>query len=242
MSTYVLVHGAWHGSWCWNRIASLLQQAGHNAITLDLPGRAGDTKPHTQITLDDYVSKVTQVIRLQSEPVVLVGHSMGGGSISGAAEVCPERIRSLVYLTAVVPVNGLGGMPSFQSHDIANELMVPGGIEIDDVAGSLKLASAAMLQDLFYGQCSERDAALAYASVVPEPWPPAMQPVHLSAERFGRVPKTYIECLRDRAIPIALQRAFQSSASFDNVLSIETDHSPFFSTPKQLFDALIACQ
>lgn len=241
MSTYVLVHGAWHGSWCWSRIASLLQQAGHNAIVLDLPGRAGDGTLHAKITLDHYVNKVAQVLRLQSEPVVLVGHSMGGGSISGAAEVCPERIRSLVYLTAVVPVNGIGAMQAFQSHGIANELMVPGGIEIDEAAGSLKRVPDVFLRDVFYGECCEDDAALASASVVPEPMGPSMQPFQLSTARFGRVPKKYIECLRDRAIPIALQRAFQASTKFDKVLSIDTDHSPFFSMPQQLTDALIGC-
>jgi pimeloyl-ACP methyl ester carboxylesterase len=78
MTPVLLVHGAWHGSWCWAKLVSLLQQNGLNAIPLDLPGRAGDEAPLEEITLERHARKVCHVADLQRQPVVVVGHSFGG--------------------------------------------------------------------------------------------------------------------------------------------------------------------
>ncbi len=78
MSTFVLVHGAWHGAWCWTALAEDLRADGHQVDTPDLPGHGADTTPHDQVTLDLYVQRIVDVIGEEGEPVVLVGHSMGG--------------------------------------------------------------------------------------------------------------------------------------------------------------------
>jgi pimeloyl-ACP methyl ester carboxylesterase len=106
MSSFVLVHGAWHGSWCWAGVAAALRQAGHAVALVDLPGRAGDPRPHAAITLDDYVRRVGDVIARQGVPVVLAGHSMGGITITQVAEAMPERLARLVYVSAFLPRDG----------------------------------------------------------------------------------------------------------------------------------------
>ena len=95
MSTYVLIHGAWHGSWCWDKVVSLLKQAGHTAIAPDLPGHGKDKTPIPEITLQGYVQRVCETVNAQVEPVILVGHSMGGGVITQAAEECPDKLKML---------------------------------------------------------------------------------------------------------------------------------------------------
>jgi pimeloyl-ACP methyl ester carboxylesterase len=97
---FVLVHGQWHGSWCWNKVVPLLTAQGHRVTAIDLPGRGGDPKELAKLTPADYVSAVTRVLDASPEPVVLVGHSLGGGTVSLAGEARPEKIKRLVYLTA----------------------------------------------------------------------------------------------------------------------------------------------
>ena len=108
MSTYVLIHGTWHGAWCWDKVIPLLEQAGHAAIAPDLPGHGKDKTPIPEVTLHAYVNRVCETINAQTEPVILVGHSMAGVIIIQAAEECPERIKMLVYVCAFLPGNGQG--------------------------------------------------------------------------------------------------------------------------------------
>src|SRR5205823_3076343 len=106
MSTFVLVHGAWHGGWVWDRVAQQLKQGGHTVLTPDLPAHGDDSTPVQQVTLQTYVDKVLGAMDGCAEPVVLAGHSMGGIFISQAAEQRPDRIRALVYVCAFLLGNG----------------------------------------------------------------------------------------------------------------------------------------
>jgi pimeloyl-ACP methyl ester carboxylesterase len=87
MAIFVLVHGAFLGAWCWTKLAPELAARGHRAVTFDLPGGGEDHTPIEQTRLDTCAARVTEEISRQSEPVILVGHSLGGISISAAALV-----------------------------------------------------------------------------------------------------------------------------------------------------------
>jgi len=78
MKTYVLIHGAWHGAWCWDKVILRLRQADHRAIAVDLPGHGIDKTPFSEITLRSYTDWLCQVLDRPPEPVILVGHSLGG--------------------------------------------------------------------------------------------------------------------------------------------------------------------
>lgn len=100
MSTFVLVHGAFHGGWCWSRVARLLRTAGHDVYAPTQTG-LGERRHllSASITLDIFVDDICEVLAAEElEDVVLVGHSFGGISISGVADRMPERVRHLVYL------------------------------------------------------------------------------------------------------------------------------------------------
>jgi pimeloyl-ACP methyl ester carboxylesterase len=108
MTTYVLVHGAWHGGWKWRFVAPMLRHAGHEVFTPTLTGlgeRAHLARPG--IGLDLHVQDVVALMEMEDlRDVVLLGHSYGGMVVTGVAERAPERIRRLVYLDAFVPENG----------------------------------------------------------------------------------------------------------------------------------------
>lgn len=108
MATYVLVHGAWHGSWCWKRVRRLLQAAGHDVFTPTLTGVGERAHLNSrEINLDTHIADVVNLIRWEElSEVILCGHSYGGCVMSGAADQIPERIGALVYLDAFVLEDG----------------------------------------------------------------------------------------------------------------------------------------
>jgi pimeloyl-ACP methyl ester carboxylesterase len=105
MATFVLVHGAWHGSWCWKRVRSALQKDGHEVFTPTLTGIAERSHLLTQnVDLDTHTLDVLNLIQWEElDDIVLCGHSYGGMVVTGVADRIPKRIRSLVFLDAFVP-------------------------------------------------------------------------------------------------------------------------------------------
>jgi len=236
MARFVLVHGAWHGAWCYDALARDLAAAGHEVDTFDLPGHGADTTPHDQVTLDAYAERVAEVVGEDGEPVVLVGHSMGGIVVTQAAELVADRIARLVYLTAFLPKDGeslqyLAGLPE-NPEDIVvpNCEIAPPDAIIPDWA-----ARAA-----FYHRCSEADADAAVAQLNPQPLPPLGTPVAITPERAGGIERHYIACTDDRAIPIALQRRMIAESPCVTVTEIDSDHSPFICAEDELTKALLA--
>lgn len=108
MSTFVLVHGAWHGSWCWKRVRKALQARGHEVFTPTLTG-VGE-RSHLRspaVNLDTHIADVVNLIQWEElSDVVLCGHSYGGCVIGGVADRIPDRLRALVYLDAFLLENG----------------------------------------------------------------------------------------------------------------------------------------
>jgi len=106
VATFVLIHGAWHGGWCWDEVAPLLRKAGHTVVAPDLPGMGKDKTPLEKVNLSAWTMFVTDIVAQSFESVVLVGHSRGGIVISEVAQLVPDRIQTLVYLAAFLVPNG----------------------------------------------------------------------------------------------------------------------------------------
>lgn len=93
MSTYLLVHGAWHGGWCWRKVVPLLEAQGHKVLAPTLPGHGEDKTPAAAVTLRSYADTICRLAGAQTKPVILVGHSMGGIVITQAAENAQIALR-----------------------------------------------------------------------------------------------------------------------------------------------------
>jgi pimeloyl-ACP methyl ester carboxylesterase len=217
MSTFVLIHGAWHGAWCWGKVSSRLEKLGHRVVAPDLPGLGEDDTPLQRVTLKLWTRYVCRILDGEPEPVILVGHSRGGVVISEVAEQRPEKIRTLVYLTAFLARDGecLFDLAQQDTSSLVagNMVMSP-----DKIFSTMRDES---LRDAFYGQCPDEDVALARKLLRPEPTSPLATPVRVTAEKFGRVPRIYVQKQMYTATPCP-------------VLSLDTDHSPFFSAPDEL--------
>ena len=235
MSTFVLVHGSWHGSWCWQQVTPLLEQAGQVVQAIDLPGRAGDTTPLGEITLDHHVRRVLHALDAATEPVVLVGHSMGGVPITQAAERRPERIQALVYVAAYLPRNG-EALVHLAQQDGQSVLL--SNLTFREDCGD-HLVNDEAVREALYADCSEEVAAWAARQLVPEPLAPVTTPVQLTAERFGRVPRVYVSTLQDRAVGPRLQQQMYTATPCLPVLTVNTGHSPFLAAPRALADQLL---
>ncbi|QBD79643.1 alpha/beta fold hydrolase [Ktedonosporobacter rubrisoli] len=236
MSTYVLVHGAWHGMWCWDKVAPLLRQAGHRVITFDLPGHGQDKTPVSEVTLDLYARRVGDVLAEQSEPVILVGHSMGGVAVSEAAERYPEKVQKLIYLCAFLLRDGeyLLQYGQKDAGSLATANLTP-----DEAGISLSLPKE-KLREIFYADCSEEDIERAVNLVRPQAIQPLNAIIHETAENFGCIPRIYIECLQDRTISIECQRQMYAASPCQKVYTLNSSHAPFFSMPEELTRLLLA--
>jgi pimeloyl-ACP methyl ester carboxylesterase len=223
MSTYVLVHGAYHGGWCYEQVVPLLEAAGHTAIAVDLPGHGENKKPIEEVTLAAYVDHVSAIIEAQSEPVILVGHSLGGMTITEVSERLPEKVSWVVYLTAVMLKNGQD-RAELAVYDNPEPMTAKRVISADGLSATMP---SEIIPETFYGQCSETDVAQAMARLVPQATDPIKRTVTTTPERFGRVRRAYVKCLRDNAIPIAMQRAMIAAQPCEKVFTLDTDHSPF---------------
>ena len=237
MSTYILVHGAYHGAWCYAKVVPLLEAAGHTVVAVDLPGHGDNPVPREQITLAAYVDHVCSVIDDQDEPVILVGHSLGGISISQVAEESPEKIAKLVFLTALMPKDGETRASAAAR---LGETSTVGDARVPTEDGLASTVRDEMIKPLFYEDCSDADIAIAKTNPVPQAMAVMATELRLSDERYGSVPRIFIECLQDGAIPIDMQRRMVADVPCEQVITLNTSHSPFFSAPQELADHLLS--
>jgi len=176
------------------------------------------------------VDGVCQILDAQREPVILVGHSIGGVVITQVAEYRPDKVRTMVYLTAALLRSGESLNQVMQGD---TESLVPPNVIVAADRSYTTIREEA-LKEAFYGDCSEEDVALAKALLVPQATAPSATSVTTTAANFGRIPRVYIECLRDRAVPPSLQKKMYTALPCQRVITMETSHSPFFSAPNIL--------
>ncbi len=238
--TYLLVHGSWHGAWCWDKVIPLLQAKGHKAIAIDLPGHGQHTGPASDISLDDYVDAVVKTAHDQNGPVLLVGHSMAGIVISQAAEkLGSKKISALLYLDAFLPRDG----ESLFALVEATLKQLPPNSGKATLVGNIILSedqktnwvNPAMAAQVFYHDCSEEDKKFALARISTEPIAPSATPLRLTDEVYGVILKYYILCTESKD----MDKTFLSTrVPCKKVYTLASSHSPFFSMPEKLVEVL----
>lgn len=233
----VLLHGSWHGAWCWHKVAPLLRQAGHQVHAPDLPAHGRDWRvARGRITLGGMASAVCSLLDTLDAPALLVAHSRGGIVASTVAQRRPHKLRGVVYLAAYMLRHGERVADSFKK-DIAS--LVRPNIRISAASLTDRLAEHAYRPAL-YADCSDADVELARALLTPEPSLPALTRLKLTDAKYGTVPRHYIELTQDRAVTLALQRQMIARTPCATVSSIDASHSAYFSQPEQLANVIDA--
>lgn len=224
MKPVVLVHGAWHGPWCWERVTPLLDAAGVPWLAPDLPSCA---RAQEGAGLIDDVKAVEAALDALpgDEPAILLGHSYGGRVISEAG--AHPRVGSLVYLTAFLTEPGEDtaalGVPSMRAM-------------LDFPAPSTSIPKAGPGRDIFYNDCTDEQATWATERLRPMFW--GGDPVTPPRLAWTQKPAIYVICSLDNAIPAPAQHRMAARAR--RSLKWETGHSPFLSRPELVAGLLIA--
>jgi pimeloyl-ACP methyl ester carboxylesterase len=220
----VLVHGAWHGAWCWERVVPLLDAASVPLVVVDLPSVS-----HGNATLHDDADYVRGAVDSVDGPVVLVGHSYGGAVIT-AAGVHPN-VAHLVYICAF----------ALEPGESVSTNALTGGDEPNDLAAAVVLGDGVVTVDpdrvvaAFFHDCEPEIAAAAAHRLRPQSFAALTGEVEVAAWR--EKPATYVVCTEDHALPVALQRSI--AARIGESIDWPTSHSPFLSRPDLVADLLV---
>jgi pimeloyl-ACP methyl ester carboxylesterase len=224
LSTFALVHGAWHGAWCWARLAPELERRGHRTVAVDLPC------DDPAATFADYADGVVRALDETDEDVVVVGHSLGGMSIPLVAARRP--VRALVYVCALVPIPGASMADQLRAEP---DTFVPGyeaGLAPPDESRARRWADFAVAWETMYGDCKEADARWAFERLRPQATGAYRVPCPLGA--LPPVPSRYVVCAEDRVVDPG--RGRRAAAERLGVAPVELpgSHSPYLSRPAAL--------
>jgi pimeloyl-ACP methyl ester carboxylesterase len=236
MARFVLVHGAFGGAWSWEPVVGPLEGAGHTVETLDLPGGGDDATPVEEITLDSCAARVCEVLARRPEPAVLVGYSMGGAVVTEAAGRCPDRIASLIFVSAFMPANGQSLLDLTQLPEGAGD-MIQANIVVEGEPPVASLSDEATAMAV-YNCCPPEVAAAAVARRRPQAVAVFATPVSVDDERLASIPRSYVLTKQDNSIPVALQRRMIVEHPCERVVELDTDHAPQLSATAELVAAL----
>jgi pimeloyl-ACP methyl ester carboxylesterase len=232
LATFVLVHGAWHGAWCWQNLIPALEQLGHRAAVTELPGHGEDPTPPEDVTLADYVGAVIHSVRSAGSLPVLVGHSMAGVFCAQVAEEIPDGIAALVSLASPPARDSVTMMHAVSAADPA----YVGHLQWSFDARTARMSPQGT-RDFLYQLCPQHLIDLALERFCPEPVAPFQVPIRITADNYGRVRRFYIGCEYDRVVTKEVQQQACRAIPRANVYTIAADHAPFFSAP----EALVRC-
>lgn len=233
MACFILVPGAWHGAWCWERVVPLLEAAGHRAQAPELIGMGSDRARAAEGNLARWADQLAAIVTAEPGPVILAGHSRGGAVISEVAERVPDRIERLVYIAALLLPAGMAVRDLLRGVEGAVPTAI---VRHDDGTCTVNPDDAIAAA---YNTTAPDLAARAVIRLGPEPRVALTTPVQVTAERFGWVPRAFIACRHDRTIPLATQLAMQAAWPCDPAVVLECDHAPFYSDPDALAAALL---
>lgn len=223
----VLVHGAWHGAWCWATLQAELDSRGIASIAVDLPGHGASTDSLGDLAGD--AAHLATVVATIDAPIVLVGHSYGGAVITEASAVPAVAAKAvhLLYLAAYVPDVGESVMGLAMSMPPATTTLASAMVMADDTLSFT--VDPALAHATFYGRCDPITTPANVARLCPQPTATFSQA--LTGAGWATIPSTYVRCTLDDAIHISHQDLMASHCT--NVETLETDHSPFASMPIQ---------
>jgi pimeloyl-ACP methyl ester carboxylesterase len=232
MSTFVLVHGGFHGGWCWKYVTPLLRAAGHEVFTPTLTGlgeRSHLARPDTG--LETHIQDIIGVLTYEDlHEVILVGHSLGGPVVLGVADRVPERIAHLVYLDASVPRDGEADVDCYPP-----EKRVRAWIE--SLLTPNNYVWTPILKEHPFDITNEQQAQWVNSKLTPHPLKAFLDPVHLTNPDPHANARTFILCTMADPTMTSVTRV-RSEPGWQ-LRELNTGHDAMVTAPKELVQILV---
>lgn len=229
----ILVHGAWQGPYVWNQTKADLEKAGYPVSVVSLPAHGDDITPAYQVTLQSYVEIVKAAINSYDEPVILVGHSLGGAIITQTAAELPGKISKLIYVAGFIPQSGKSVLDYSQMD--AKSILGPSICLSEDQTQAGIDQPEVNLAKIFAQDATDKQKDFLVAYYKAEPTIPMGTPLNYDDSNYKAAGKKYyIFTKADNAISYDFQQKMAADTGITNTFSISTGHSPFISKSAEL--------
>lgn len=237
MSKFLLIHGAYHGAWCWDEVKNYLDRKDQEVYTLDLPGHGLDSTPRQTVDIKSYVQKVKEYIEKNNlEDIILVGHSFAGVVISKLLERIENKIKHIIFINAVILDNGESFFDFFPDHIKQKYRDVANNREDKSITPNPESLKAKLFNELE----DEEKFKIIFNHLTPQPIKPYEEQVYLNGFKDSVVPMTYIFCTKDISFPPDIfDKILLKLPSHFKKLELESDHEAMFSHPKELADLIL---
>jgi pimeloyl-ACP methyl ester carboxylesterase len=239
-ATFVFVHAAWHGGWCWKKVTPLLRASGHDVHTPTLTGLGERAHlAHPMVGLETHVRDIVQFLECEDlRDVVLVGHSNAGTAITAIADRVPERLAHLVYLDAFVPADGQATIDliTFPRHAWETRVRTEGyGWLIPSLQ---PIPWDDFVRDV-WRVTDEADRQWLVPRLRPTPFKTFTDPVRLTSGTASKVPRTYIRCLQHKSERFDGHADMARKTAGWRCRELAAAHEPFVTAPRELVDLLL---
>lgn len=228
MSDFLLIHGAWHGAWCWEGVIQELDRIGCKGHAPDLPGGGDDSTPRASITFNSYVSAVNAFIEAEDlQDFVLVGHSLAGILLPDIVAANRKMVREVIFIAALVLDQG----------EQAIDVLAPGRSSEYYRLAEASPERSMMLpyhiaRQRFFSDLTDAAARAAYAKLTPQPLAPYLEPAQHGARSISSISR-YVICRNDQTIPFNLCRCFAEKLG-GTIEEIDAGHDVMLSKPTEL--------
>ena len=230
---FVLIHGAWHGGWAWEKVIERLKAAGHTAEAPDMPGHAPG-EDRSGVKFDDYVARIVEVLRKQAQPVILAGHSSAGFLLQAAAPQAADKIERLVFHNAFILADGTSQF-DLVPPEASQALTAAAGASPDN---SVPVVEDFVRHTLMAGD-SQEDQDAVIGRLTPQPLALFTTPVKTAAFAQLPTPKTVLFCQEDTSLPPgAFLGMAQNLGKFD-LIEVDGGHESLVVRPEVVAEGLI---
>ena len=232
--TYLLIHGASHGAWCWEKLITLLKEKGYKAYALDLPGSGSDPTPRKDLTLQSYIDAVGDFITSNNlKNITLVGHSLAGIILPNICLEHSDRIKEVIFLAALVLNKGECALDLIpverQGVYIEMAKDSPDNTFITDKEGAKKR---------FFSDIKDEEAEYYYSKLTRQSLNVYLEPTNITPSFNKNVIVRYILCTEDKTLPASLCSACSKKLNV-KYETLSTGHDPMLSAPVELLNLIL---
>lgn len=229
----MLIHGAWHGGWCWDDVVSELEKDGHNAQAPTMPGH-NKTDDRSQISLSSYIDKIIETVEASEEKVVLVGHSSAGFLIQAAAAKIPQKIEHLIFNNAFILPDGKSQF-DLVPPEVAQGMTHAAGASEDNCVPVME----DFIRDTLMADATVDKQDDLIARLVPQPLALFTTPVNTKGFDSGGCKKTVVFCKNDESLPPGAYLGMAQGLGEYELIELDLGHEGLFTNPDIVAQALL---